>query len=63
MSEVVNEEIITAPNGMMFRITVVATGEVHDAEGNLLNQDVELTGSVDMTKEQVDEFVERISKP
>lgn len=54
----------TAPDGQMYVIEVIATGEVRDADGNLVEQNAELKGQTEpMTASEVDEIVERITKP
>lgn len=44
-----------------FMLEIVATGEVRDADGNLLNQDVTAIGTheVEMTEDEAAEFLER----
>lgn len=39
-------------NGQLYKLEIIATGEVRDADGNLLNQDVTAAGTYVVTEAQ-----------
>jgi len=46
----------------LFEMKIVASGTVRDAEGNVVEQDVQLEGTQTMTEAEVKDYIERTNK-
>ena len=46
----------------LYEMKIVASGTVRDAEGNVVEQDVQLEGTQTMTEAEVKDYIERTNK-
>jgi hypothetical protein len=51
------------PDGQMYQLTITAVGEVRDADGNLIEQNVPVESTIIVTEAQARELMEGQESP